>query len=283
MTPAEKSGLIRSRHELDTVRRVVIKVGSALLADAASDTFKTLSQEIAAFMHNGIEVVLVSSGAIALGWSRLGLKQRPNTLPLLQASAATGQTALMTQWQNHFDEAEITLGQVLLTHGDMRDRKRYLNAKFALEALLQKGTLPVVNENDTVSVEEIRFGDNDALAADVAGLLSCPLLILLTRADGVMTAPPEQSETAERISIIESPENRQAFNLGSANASGTGGMQTKLTAAETAQQHGAATVLRMGESPVFWRLFCAVMMLVLLYQGRWRAPTKHASVGSAKH
>ena len=138
MTPAEKSGLIRSRHELDTVRRVVIKVGSALLADAASDTFKTLSQEIAAFMHNGIEVVLVSSGAIALGWSRLGLKQRPNTLPLLQASAATGQTALMTQWQNHFDEAEITLGQVLLTHGDMRDRKRYLNAKFALEALLQK-------------------------------------------------------------------------------------------------------------------------------------------------
>ena len=107
----------------------------------------------------------------------------------------------------------------------------------------------MVNENDTVSVEEIRFGDNDALAADVAGLLSCPLLILLTRADGVMTAPPEQSETAERISIIESPENRQAFNLGSANASGTGGMQTKLTAAETAQQHGAATVIADGRVP----------------------------------
>ena len=246
MKPTDKSGLIRSRQEIAGARRLVVKVGSALLADASSDIFQSLSQEIVALMQKDVEVVLVSSGAIALGWSHLGLRKRPHTLPLLQAAAATGQTALMSKWQTHFEKSDIPLGQILLTHGDMRDRKRYLNAKFALEALLQKRVLPVVNENDTVSVEEIRFGDNDALAADVAGLLSCPLLVLLTRADGVMTEPPEASSSAQRISAIQTPGDLSAYNLGGTNTLGTGGMQTKLIAASAAQQHGAATVIADG-------------------------------------
>ena len=246
MKPTEKSGLIRSRQELAGVRRLVVKVGSALLADSSSDIFQSLSQEIAALMKQDVEVVLVSSGAIALGLSQLGLKKRPHTLPLLQAAAATGQTSLMSKWQTHFEKSDISLGQILLTHGDMRDRKRYLNAKFALEALLQKRVLPVVNENDTVSVEEIRFGDNDALAADVASLLSCPLLVLLTRAEGVMTEPPEESSSAQRIGEIQTPGDLSAYNLGTANTLGTGGMQTKLIAANAAQQHGSATVIADG-------------------------------------
>jgi glutamate 5-kinase len=154
----------------------------------------------------------------------------------------------MFKWQDYFQKSDIVLGQILLTHGDMRDRKRYLNAKSAIEALLQRGVIPVVNENDTVSVQEIRFGDNDALAANVAGLLNFPLLVLLTKAQGVMTAPPEEQSDAQCISTIEHPGALEDFNLGTANVNGTGGMQTKLIAAQTAQRHGAATVIADGRT-----------------------------------
>ena len=265
MKPKERSGMVRSRQDLNGVRRIVVKVGSALLADESLDAFQKLSKEITGLMDRGFEVVLVSSGAIALGWSHLGLTKRPHTLPLLQAAAATGQTTLMSKWQNHFQKSNIALGQILLTHGDMSDRKRYLNAKSALEALLQRGALPVVNENDTVSVQEIRFGDNDALAANVAGLLNCPLLVLLTTAEGVMTAPPEEDVDASCISIIEHPGNLEDYNLGNTNATGTGGMQTKLIAAQTAQRHGAATVIADGRqkgvlNTILEGLFCGTFV-----------------------
>ncbi|MBL90895.1 MAG: glutamate 5-kinase [Myxococcales bacterium] len=244
-SPATRS-LVRSRRDLSAVKQVVVKVGSALLADPDADVFGLLAKDILALRNRGIQVILVSSGAIALGWNKLGLKERPKSLPLLQAAAATGQMTLMGKWQSYFEHEQITLAQILLTHGDMRHRKRYLNAKSALEALLQKGALPVVNENDSVSVEEIRFGDNDALAADVAGLMSFPLLVLLTRADGVMTAPPDTHKDAQRISEIANPKDVGGIEMGAANWSGTGGMQTKLLAAQNAQRHGAATVIADG-------------------------------------
>ena len=249
MTASEQRNWVRSRADLPRVRKLVVKVGSALLADAQRDVFQNLSEDIAALRRKGIDVVLVSSGAIALGWEPLGMKERPQSLPLLQAAAALGQTALMGKWQTYFRPAKIPVAQILLTHGDMRHRKRYLNAKSALEALLRKGALPVVNENDSVAVEEIRFGDNDALAADVAGLMNFPLLVLLTQADGVMTAPPETDANAERIAILEDPKAIAHITLGEANRAGTGGMQTKLLAAQNAQRHGAATVIADGRVP----------------------------------
>lgn len=234
-----------SRDKLRQVRRVVVKVGSQLLADDPS-TFARIGGQIADLWDEGREVVLVTSGAIALGFPALGLKERPKDLPSLQAAAAAGQSRLMARWSEALEARSRGSAQVLLTHADLDARKRYLNARSALLRLLEAGLTPVVNENDTVSVEEIKLGDNDTLAAEVCGLVSADLVVLLTGADGLMTGDPRMDPEAVRVPVVEVLDERVRAMAGKPSHLGTGGMTTKLRAAEVARRHGAATVIAPG-------------------------------------
>ncbi|HYY52271.1 MAG TPA: glutamate 5-kinase, partial [Myxococcales bacterium] len=192
-------------------RRPVIKIGSAVLAGAGGKAgppsldrqkFTRLCDDLAA-VAQGRTPVVVSSGAVALGVERLELKQRPQEMALKQAAAAAGQSRLMRLYDDELERRGLRCAQVLLTHGDIADRGRYLNARRALAELLARNIVPVINENDTVSVEEIKFGDNDALAAMVVDLVEADLLVILTDAGGVYTKDPRVDPKAERISHLE--------------------------------------------------------------------------------
>lgn len=226
-------------------RRVVVKVGSALLVEGDA-AFERFARQVCALWDRGVEVVVVSSGAIALGWGPLGLSARPKDLPSLQAAAAIGQGRLMGHWTAAMARHGRSVAQVLLTHADVQDRRRYLNARNALERLLVGGVVPVINENDTVAVEEIRFGDNDNLAADVVGLVGGDLVVLLTSVDGLYTADPNVDPAATRLSTVDSLTDRVRSMAGAASQHGTGGMRSKLQAAERAAVHGASTVIASG-------------------------------------
>jgi glutamate 5-kinase len=244
------------RAELARARTVIIKVGSALLAAPAPqeagplerDPFAALAAQCMALRKQGIRVVVVSSGAIALGLSALGLSERPRDLAGLQAAAAAGQSKLMARWAEAFGRHGAEVAQILLTHGDLRDRRRYLNARQALVRLLDAGVIPIVNENDTVAVDEIKLGDNDTLAAQICGLCDARAIVLLTNAAGLFSADPSADPAAVRIPIVEALEEVRAF-AGPAARLGTGGMTTKLDAAAVAQRHGAATVIAPGRAP----------------------------------
>src|SRR5213082_3817392 len=199
------------RPSLSRCRRPVIKIGSAVLAGAGGKAgpptldrrkFALLCDDLAA-VARGRTPVVVSSGAVALGVERLELKQRPQEMALKQAAAAAGQSRLMRLYDDELERRGLRCAQVLLTHGDIADRGRYLNARRALAELLARGVVPVINENDTVSVEEIKFGDNDALAGMVIDLVEADLLIILTDAGGFYTADPRVDAKAERIPVIE--------------------------------------------------------------------------------
>ncbi|MBI1949703.1 MAG: glutamate 5-kinase [Deltaproteobacteria bacterium] len=235
-----------ARDELTAARRVVVKVGSALLAKSP-DAFARLAAQVAALRGRGLEVAVVSSGAIALGLVPLGLSSRPRDLPSLQAAAAAGQSRLMWRWGEAFAAHRLEVAQVLLTHGDLRERRRYLNAKSAMRRLLEAGVIPIVNENDSVSVDEIKLGDNDTLAAEVCGLIDGEVVVLLTGAAGLFTADPSLDPTATRIPEVEVIDDRVRALAGPPAALGTGGMVTKLTAAENAGRHGAGTVIAPGD------------------------------------
>jgi glutamate 5-kinase len=232
------------RAALTKARRVVVKVGSALLRDD-DRSFSRLGFQLARARDGGVEIVLVSSGAIALGWPALDYTERPTDLAGLQAAAAAGQGLLTSRWTQALG-GHAPIAQVLLTHGDLEHRRRYLNARHALLKLLERGAIPVINENDTVSVDEIKLGDNDMLAAAVAGLVSADLVILLTGAEGMFTADPSKDPGAQRISVIETIDDSVRAMAGPPAAHGTGGMRTKLEAAELARRHGAATVIAPG-------------------------------------
>ena len=196
--------------------------------------------------------MLVSSGAIAVGLSPLGLTRRPRDVVTLQAAAAAGQVRLMDRWARAFARHEMTVAQVLLTHEDVADRRRYLNARHTLGRLLKAGLVPIVNENDTVGVEEIRVGDNDQLAALCVGLVGADLLVLLSDVDGVHDTDPRQKEDARRISRLELDDPhfaRLQKNSGSRSTVGTGGMGTKLQAARMAAELGVPAVIAAGRSP----------------------------------
>ena len=246
-----------ARPELTGVSRVVIKIGSALLAGTipcrgsggASDPFAAFAAQIAGLRARGLSVALVSSGAIALGFPSLGLGQRPKDLAGLQASAAAGQSKLMWRWAESFYAHGLEVAQILLTHDDLRDRRRYLNARQAFMRLLECGVVPVVNENDTVAVDEIKLGDNDTLAAQVCGLCDAQLIVLLTGAPGLYTADPTLDPSAVRVPIVRVLDEHVRKLAGAAAALGTGGMVTKLEAAAQAQTHGAATVIAPGHLP----------------------------------
>lgn len=247
MTSSSSTSADQARAQLAHCTRVVVKVGSALLAQDAAYP-KKLAQQLAALQAQGKQCVVVTSGAIALGLTQLGHDTRPTELAALQAAAAVGQVRLMAAWEEAFAAHQQQVAQLLLTHADLSSRRRYLNARAALCTLLDAGVVPVVNENDTVSVAEIRLGDNDTLAAEVAGLASCDLLVLLTGVDGMYDRPPEEPG-ASRISFVDVVDDDLRNKAGPAAAFGTGGMQTKLAAADIARRHGTATVIAHGEMP----------------------------------
>jgi len=230
-------------------RRLVVKIGSALLTatDGGFDveTFAALAGEIGDLVNRGHEIVVVSSGAISLGLAPLGYSERPGDIATLQAAAAVGQSHLMAAYDRAFSSRGRGAAQVLLTHPDLADRRRYLNARRALCTLIERGLIPVVNENDTVSVDEIKVGDNDSLAAEVVGLVDADLLVLLTVVDGLYDGDPDAADVrlVERVSKIDDALREAA---GGAGRLGTGGMVTKLRAAELAAGHGAPTVLASG-------------------------------------
>ncbi|HYV68073.1 MAG TPA: glutamate 5-kinase [Myxococcales bacterium] len=254
------------RARLEKTRRPVIKIGSAVLAggggQAAGRTldrerFSALCDDVAAVADGGKRLpVLVSSGAVALGVERLKLAARPREMALKQAAAAAGQSRLMRLYDDALETRGLTCAQVLLTHADIAHRGRYLNARRALGALLERGIVPVINENDTVSVEEIKFGDNDALAAMVVDLVEADLLIILTDAPGVCSADPRKDPEAKRLSIIDRVTPAMEALAGDAGSEvGTGGMITKLRAARRASEAGVPCAIVPGEPGSLQRLF----------------------------
>lgn len=242
------SAAFRARQELRQARRVVIKVGSQLLADDP-DSFARIGTQVVQLVKSGYEALLVTSGAIALGYPQLGFAARPHELSSLQAAAACGQGILLSRWSEALQEAKRPVAQILLTHGDLSSRTRYLNARSAFMRLLHLGAIPLINENDTVSVEEIQLGDNDLLAAEVCALASADLVVLLTGANGFMNADPRENPDAERIPFIAEVNDEIRAAIGRPSALGTGGMGTKLRAAQLAREHGAATVIAPGQLP----------------------------------
>jgi glutamate 5-kinase len=206
--------------------------------------------QIARLRASGRQVVLVSSGAVAEGMARLGLKKRPGTLHELQATAAVGQMGLVRAWELGFETHGVRAAQVLLTHEDVADRGRYLNARATLNTLLEFGAIPVVNENDTVSTDEIRLGDNDTLGALTANLLEADLLVILTDQDGLFDSDPRINSDARLVSEIPlSAPQLQAMAGDSKGELGRGGMRTKVSAARIAARSGAATAIAFGKAP----------------------------------
>ncbi len=236
--------------------RIVIKIGSSLLVDSKTHAvdlvwLRSLAADVAGFQAAGKQVLIVSSGAVALGRRRLGARARGPGLEKKQAAAATGQSMLMHAWESVFDPHGIICAQILLTRDDTETRRRWLNARATVGALLDMGAVPIVNENDTIVTDQIKYGDNDRLAARVAQMISADLLILLSDVDGLYTSDPRSDPRAEHIPWIETltPEiEAMATGANAAAGVGTGGMATKLMAARIAAEAGCATLIAQGRT-----------------------------------
>jgi glutamate 5-kinase len=242
----------RGASRLAKARRVVVKIGSALLVEPSTGRvnrtwLETLASDVAALRARGQEVVIVSSGAIALGRRQLGLPQGKLKLDESQAAAAVGQIRLAHAWKEVLEQHDFSVAQVLLTLGDTEERRRYLNARNTLTTLLRLGAIPVINENDTVATAEIRYGDNDRLAARVAQMASADCLVLLSDVDGLYTADPSRDPQAKFIPEVEriTPE-IEAMAGGSASDVGSGGMATKVLAAKIAVPAGCHMCVAIG-------------------------------------
>lgn len=239
---------------LNNANRIVVKVGTSSLTHKTGKLnlfqLEKIVRAIADLYNQGKQVILVTSGAVGAGVGKLGLNAKPKTIPEKQAAAAIGQGVLLHMYEKIFGEYGLTVGQVLLTRDDLSDRKRYLNARNTLLALLRFGVIPIVNENDTVAVEEIRLGDNDTLSALVSGLVDAELLILLSDIDGLYSANPKDNPDAKIIPIIEkiTPEIK-AIAGGAGSKFGTGGMCTKIEAASIAISSGIPMVIANGAKP----------------------------------
>ena len=232
-------------------KRWVIKIGSALLTKDGKGldyaAIEDWAAQIAQLRQQGLEIILVSSGAVAEGMSRMGWTKRPTELAELQAAAAIGQTGLIEAYENQFKKYKIQAAQILITHDDVSNRKRYLNARNTLRALLKFKALPIINENDTVALEEMRLGDNDTLAALVANLVEADLLVILTDQQGLFNKDPRHNADAELISEESATNSDLQGYVGKiATSLGSGGMLTKLTAAQRAARSGCATVIASG-------------------------------------
>ena len=236
-----------SRSAITSAKRIVIKIGSALLTnDGAGLDKKGIANwvdQIALLKQQGIEVVLVSSGSVAEGMTRLGWKKRPSALHELQAAAAVGQMGLVQCYESNFARHDYLTAQVLLTHADLSNRTRYLNARSAIKSLIDLNVVPIINENDTVITDEIRFGDNDTLGALVANLVEADALIILTDQDGLYTADPRQDKTATLIESARAEDPAIQAMAGDGGALGRGGMVTKVRAGRLAARSGACSVI----------------------------------------
>ncbi|GAC1358381.1 MAG: glutamate 5-kinase [Polyangiales bacterium] len=229
-------------------RRAVIKIGSRTLA-ADRSVYERIARSVARRRAAGVEIVLVSSGAIALGLPAIGLKSRPKEMSKLQAAAAAGQSTLMRRYEEAFEAQSLHVAQVLLTHADLADRTRANNARAALDALLEAGVVPIINENDTVAVEEIAFGDNDQLAALVSALTSADLLVLLSDVDGLLDRSGARVPVVRDVSAEAMPLVGGAPIAESRERVGSGGMASKLEAARRATLAGAAVVIADARAP----------------------------------
>jgi glutamate 5-kinase len=241
------------RRQLGRVRRLVVKVGTGQVTtlEAGPDRRRigALAAGLAALRAEKIDVTLVTSGAIATGMARLALARRPRTVPEKQAAAAVGQSALMRHYEVAFKRHGLAVGQVLLTAQDIGDRARYLNARNTLLALLRLGVVPIVNENDTVAVEEIKVGDNDNLSALVASLIEADLLVLLTDVDGLYTANPSVDGAAQKLDTVEAVTDEIARLVWAGAGTGAvGGMVTKLQAAQKAAAAGVPMIIANGRT-----------------------------------
>ena len=243
---------MKQHADIKQARRWVVKIGSALItAEGRGLEQQNLSawvDQIAELKAAGHQIVLVSSGAVAEGMQRMGWTQRPQALHDLQAAAAIGQMGLIQAWESCFQQHSLHTAQVLLTHDDLADRQRYLNARNTLRTLVNLGVIPVVNENDAIANDELRLGDNDSLAALVANLLEADVMLLLTDQQGLYNTDPRQADHAELIQVAaaDAPE-LDAMVGTTTGVLGRGGMYTKLRAARLAGRSGAATVIASGE------------------------------------
>jgi glutamate 5-kinase len=244
---------------LPALRRIVVKVGSGLVAEPGAGPVPERVRDLAADLAGvarRLEVTLVSSGAIASGSARLGLRSRPRTIPEKQAAAAAGQVVLMWHYEQAFAPHGVRVAQVLLTQEDISHRARYLNARNTLLTLLGYRVLPIVNENDTVAVEEIKVGDNDNLAALVAYLVDADLLVLLSDTDGLYTSDPRRDPLARRIETVDAITPDMERQAGLEGTLGTGGMVTKLQAAQKAMAAGIPMIVADGRQ-------CGVLLAIL--------------------
>jgi len=250
-----------AREQVTKARRWVVKVGSSLLTnDGAGLDYELMAlwvEQIQRLRARGIEVVLVSSGAVSEGMKRLGWRERPHALHEQQAAAAVGQMGLVQAYESCFQKHGLHTAQILLTHDDLADRQRYLNARSTLRTLLKLGVVPIVNENDTVAVEEIRFGDNDTLAGLVTNLIEAELLVMLTDQAGMYDSDPRNNPDAKFIheALAGDPKLEGMTAGGGSGRLGRGGMLTKVRAAERAARSGALSIIASGrESDVLARI-----------------------------
>jgi len=248
MTNAISSTVLRD------ARRVVVKVGSSLVTNEGRGLDEAAigewCRQMALLVRSGVEIIMVSSGAIAEGMKRLGWTTRPSAIHELQAAAAVGQMGLAQMYETKLRESGLGSAQVLLTHADLADRERYLNARSTLLTLLKLGVVPVINENDTVVNDEIKFGDNDTLGALVANLVEADALVILTDQKGLFTADPRKDPNAQFVHQAQAGDPALEVMAGGAGSSlGRGGMITKILAAKRAAGSGASTVIAWGREP----------------------------------
>ncbi len=274
-TLTARQNRLNTRKSLTGTNRWVVKVGTSLLTDSTSgirrSAIDSWVEQIAQLKASGLEIVLVSSGSIAEGMRRLGWDKRPGEVHRLQTAAAVGQMGLVHRYEASFKAQKIITAQILLTHADLANRQRYLNARNTLRELLNLGVVPIVNENDAVVNEEIRFGDNDTLAALAANLVEAECLVLLTDQDGLFDSDPSKSETAKLISYGKADDADLLQMAGDAGESGQGGMRTKIQAAQKASASGATTVIVAGkEENVLLRLRAGEQLGTLLRPGSER-------------
>ncbi len=261
------------RAALSSARRVVVKIGSRLLAESPASRPAAIADQVVELRRRGVEIVIVSSGAIALGMRTLKLAARPHEMPALQAAAAVGQSKLMQHWEHAFDVHDLPIGQVLVTHDDLGDRRRFLSARLTLRALLDHAVVPIINENDTVATEEIKFGDNDQLAALVCNLVSADALVILTDVEGVRDAE------GVRIPIVRDID-REAVPVagGSSSGVGSGGMASKVGSARTVTRTGVPAVIAPGrEADVLVRVLAGADVGTLF------VPPRQGGMSARKH
>ncbi|QIM54878.1 glutamate 5-kinase [Hydrogenophaga crocea] len=278
---------------LREARRIVVKVGSSLVTNEGrgldEQAIRQWSQQLAALVQQGRELIMVSSGAVAEGMKRLGWRTRPKEIHELQAAAAVGQMGLVQMYETQLRACGVGSAQVLLTHADLADRERYLNAKSTLLTLLQLRVVPVINENDTVVNDEIKFGDNDTLGALVANLVEADVLVILTDQKGLYTADPRRDPAAQFVHVARAGDPAlEAMAGGAGSGIGKGGMITKILAAKRAAASGASTVIAWGREPDVLKRLCtgeaigtALMAQTAKHQARKRWMSDHLQLRGA--